>query len=247
MNMKWKLSTLALAAAVSFSATAGTDTTLSVKGEITPGSCTPTLGASEVDYGTINASTLTAVAPALNQLGNKTVSLAINCTAAVPVGITVTDGRADSRLALNGNTYIDNAGTTGVRIATSGSVFGLGKSNNVNVGAYLLSLDSTQISATDSTDTAFTPDVILGDISTNPISVTNWQKTITAPLYPHDDTVSDTVISFARAGTTVPTAIKTATMPLIVSAAVQDVSLFGAAGGESIKMDGNATLSLVYL
>ena len=246
MNMKWKLSTLALAAAVSFGASAA-DVTLLVKGEITPGSCTPTLGASEIDYGTINASTLTAVAPALNQLGNKTVSLAINCTAAVPVGITVTDGRADSRLDLDGNTYIDNAGTTNSRITSSGSVFGLGKSNNVKVGAYLLSLDSTQISATDSTDTAFTPDVIIGNISTNPISVTGWQKTITAPLYPHDDTVSDTVVSFARTGTTVPTAIKTATMPLMVSAAVQDVSLFGAAGGESIKMDGNATLSLVYL
>lgn len=246
MNMKWKLSTLALAAAVSFGASAA-DVTLSVKGEITPGSCTPTLGASEIDYGTINASTLTAVSPALNQLGVKTVSLAINCTAAVPVGITVTDARADSRLALDGNTYIDNAGATGMRVTSSGSVFGLGKSNNVNVGAYLLSLDSTQISATDSTDTAFTPDVIIGDISRNPISVTNWKKTSAAPLFPHDDTVSDTVLSFARTGTTVPAAIKTATMPLMVSAAVQDVSLFGAAGGESIKMDGNATLSLVYL
>lgn len=246
MTMKWKLSALALATALSFSATAA-DVSLSVKGEITPGSCTPTLSATNVDYGTINASTLTAVSPALNQLGNKTVDMTINCTAAVPVGITVTDARADSRLALDGNTYVDNAGTASVRVTSTGSAFGLGKVNNVNVGSYVIGVNIPQVSATNSADQAFTPDVILGDITLNPVKVTNWVKSNTGFLFPHDDTVSDTVVSFATSGTLVPVAIKTASVPLIVTSAVQDISLFGAAGGDSIKLDGNATISLVYL
>ena len=247
MNMKWKLSTLALAAAVSFGASA--DVTLSVKGEITPGACTPVLGASDVDYGTINASTLTAVAPALNQLGNKTVSLAITCTAAVPVGITATDARADSRITLGGDTFLDNAGAAAVRLTQDRNTYGLGKINNVNIGVYSMAVDVAQVSATDSAGTSFTPDILSGMItSTSPLVTNDWVKTNNGFVLPvTSDPVSGTVVTFARAGTTVPTPIKSATVPLIISSAIQDVSSFGYNNGESIKLDGNATLSLVYL
>lgn len=246
MNMKWKLSALALASALSFSATAA-DVTLSVKGEITPGACTPVLSASEVDYGTVNAANLTAVAPALNQLGNKTVDLTINCTSAVPVGITANDARSDSRADLNATSFIDNAGSTGTRLSTGGNAYGLGKVNDVNIGAYSLAVDINKVSVTDDSNTAISADVISSYSTSNPSTATDWVKSSQGFMNPLSAAPWGTITSFARSGSVTPVAIKSATVPLIISTAIQDVNLLTSDAGEPVNLDGNATISLVYL
>ena len=247
MTMKWKVSTLALCTAISFAtfnAAAAESVNMSVIGTITPGSCTPTLSAASVDYGTINAASLTAVAPALNQLGSKEVTLSIACTGATLVGIAATDARAATTIALSEDTYIANTSKSrsDYNVTNSGQAYGLGVAGteSTNIGAYSIAMNLGDITATDGADANLNVEMM----SVRQTS-TDWTKSVTGMINPLSGALAN-ITTFASAGTITPVAIKNATIPLTITAAVQPMSQFSLAG-ESITLNGNATIGLVYL
>lgn len=216
MNMKWKISAVALCSALSFAtfnAAAAGSVTMGVKGSITPGSCTPTLSAAEIDFGTITASTLTAVAPALNQLGSRDITLSI------------------ANASPNQTNY---------SVGNSSQAFGLGTVGTTKIGAYTIAMKMSDITATDGADANLPVDML-----SVRAGITTWNKANTGMLSPFNGT-SANIVTFARTGTLAPVAIKTASVPLTITAAVQPMSAFSSAS-ESITLSGNATIGLIYL
>lgn len=251
MKMKWKFSALALCTAVSltaFNAAAGTTADLSVIGTIAPASCTPTLSnGAVVNYGSISPTSLTAVAPALNQLGTKKIALTITCTGQTLVALNAADNRSASEVTLNATTFIANAGASSVSITTNDQAYGLGTAttSSAQIGAYTLAANIMNVTVTDGADDSFEADVLTTRDTT--LSSATWTKATGGFLNPTG--AAGTHLTFAKAGSLVPTAIKTAEVPLYVTAAVQPMSAFAAdfSANEVIELDGNATISLVYL
>ncbi|MFA1645855.1 MAG: DUF1120 domain-containing protein [Enterobacteriaceae bacterium] len=245
MNMKWKISAVALCSALSFAtfnAAAAGSVTMGVKGSITPGSCTPTLSAAEIDFGTITASTLTAVAPALNQLGSRDITLSIACTGATGVAFAANDNRLESIVPLSTDTFIANASPnqTNYSVGNSSQAFGLGTVGTTKIGAYTIAMKMSDITATDGADANLPVDML-----SVRAGITTWSKANTGMLSPFNGT-SANIVTFARTGTLAPVAIKTASVPLTITAAVQPMSAFSSAS-ESITLSGNATIGLIYL
>lgn len=125
--------------------------TLTVGGTITPEACAVTLGGNGlVNYGALSSGTVQAysvyngtnavyIAPA------KTVSLDVTCSAPTAFGLSWTDNRASSKLAVNSD--------DGIR-------FGLGQSGTNNIGAYQLNFSGLAVAAS-STATPAAPAGIL--------------------------------------------------------------------------------------
>jgi type 1 fimbria pilin len=245
MNMKWKISAIALCTAMSFAAfnaAAATSVVMGVKGTITPGSCTPTLSATDVDFGTINASSLTAVAPALNQLGSKNITLSIACTGATAVGIAANDNRISSVLPLDATSYIAGASAnqSSYNVSNNAQAYGLGLAGDKKIGAYSISMKLSDITATDGADANVAVDMLSVRQSS-----TDWAKSVTGMMNPLNGTTAN-IITFARTGTLAPVAIKTATVPLSITAAVQALTNLPSSS-EGITLDGNATIGILYL
>ncbi|WP_333496271.1 DUF1120 domain-containing protein [Kluyvera sp. CHPC 1.251] len=243
--MKKLLIATSLSAALfaSFNATAGSDVTLKVIGSIVPGACVPTLpNGGTIDYGTIRNEVIapTGVTNKLVQLGQKSITLTVTCDNEIAVGITSTDNRSDSNVGLNGTTsFIDGAWTDGTDAANTSNGFGLGKAGSINIGAYAITIDVATVTA-DSTavDVLRTEDV-------NASTVT-WE-TYDGAFCSLTSGCSDAAraLTVATKGSLVPKAFKVLTAPLLITAAVQDNSVLGT--DDTITLDGNATISLVYL
>lgn len=248
MKMVKKVLSAAMATALmacAFNASAGSDATLKVIGSIVPGACVPSLpNGGIVDFQTWRNGQIapTGVANKLVQLGTKTINLTVTCDTEISVAIVDTDNRLDSRVGLNGSTaFIAGSLADGGNLATSSGAFGLGKApNGANIGAYSLAIDVNNTTA-DGTKV----DVIY---VTNGVYSENrtWAKTTTGALCPlNGGCNTDRGSSVAETGTTTPKAFKVLNAPLLVGAAVQDNTVLGTA--ETINLDGNATISLVYL
>jgi hypothetical protein len=76
-------------------------------------------------------------------------------------------------------------------------------------------------------------------------SSTDWAKSVTGMMNPLNGTTAN-IITFARTGTLAPVAIKTATVPLSITAAVQALTNLPSSS-EGITLDGNATIGILYL
>lgn len=235
-QFKKTLSSLGVCAALMMAAqaNAANDATLKVVGNIVPAACTPTLSSDgEVSFGTIAASAIEN-APSGNslvQLGSKDVVLSISCEAKTAVGFNMVDNRASSAVALNATTFIDPVfqGSTSADQAYFG--FGLGlASNNAKIGAYSVSLN-VALAVADGEEA----DVIISD---------NAGSTWRSGKHARQLNNAARVATFAAEESLQPIMFKEASLPLKVSAAVQPSSVLG---GDEVILDGNATVSLVYL
>ncbi|MFQ0834511.1 DUF1120 domain-containing protein [Citrobacter freundii] len=244
--MKKLLLAASLGAALltSFNASASSDVTLKVTGSIIPGACVPTLpNGGVVDYGTIRNALIdpTSTTNKLVQLGQKSLILTVTCDTEIAVGITSADNRSGTNIALNsGSSYIENTRTDGGTLVTTSNGFGLGQApNGVNIGAYSISFDTNSITADGNAVDLLTT----GDVNTPPLTWTKSNGSFCSTTSGCTD--SARALSVAETGTLVPKAFKVLTAPLLVAAAVQDNSILGT--DDTITLDGNTTISLVYL
>ncbi|HCZ9101562.1 TPA: DUF1120 domain-containing protein [Klebsiella michiganensis] len=238
MFSKKSLSALCVCAAIvsAAGANAATDANLTVKGTFTPAACTPELSNSGVvDYGSMSNSILekTISGSSLVQLGKKSITLAVSCDAATSVGIIAQDNRASSKVALSSSAYIADY-VPGQHMFNTNAVFGLGTVNNVNIGAYTV----TAMRGGTTADGAAV-DMIVKDTD---IAGSGWKNANGGGLYYPDAT---RIVTVAEIGKTTPMLFKDLVTPLDIVSAVQDNSILGSA--TKIELDGNATLSLVYL
>jgi len=233
---KKTLSTLSVCAAlfVAAQANAANESTLKVTGSIVPAACTPTLSNSgEVSFGTIAASVIKSPAEGngLVQLGAKDITFSISCEAEAAVGFKMIDNRTSSAVALSASNYIVSPVSGGASAAQTYFGFGLGlASNNAKIGAYSVTLDGANTTA----DGAAASLVYSDDEGKS------W-RTGTAVYQVADNARVTTV---AKTGSSQPQLFEEASFALKISAGVQPSSVLGS---DEITLDGNATLSLVYL
>lgn len=224
--MKKTLLAVILAACAS-SAVAAPTAVLKVKGVLTNSACSPELSQSGiVDYGTIHTADLSD--SAVNQLGQKTISLTITCEAATKVSWNLVDDRVDSRAGLT----VNNGDATGAGVSAANQTYGVGKTaGDVAIGNYSLFVNvGSVVSGTDTVDTI----VMDGNNSV-------WTKStdgITQGLNNRDITIATT-------GSVEPLAFTTATFPLVTSLAIQDTKTLAIT--DDTDLDGQVTISLRYL
>ncbi|MCE9991396.1 DUF1120 domain-containing protein [Enterobacter asburiae] len=236
---KKKLTTLAVCAAVMVSANvnAATDTTFTLTGDFKPAACVPTLeNGGTVDFGKMNTTKLSTAtgSTGLVQLGRKSINLTITCDAAASVGILTQDNRSSSKVDLSATAYIENGANDSKNIVNTDVAFGLGTTDDgKSIGVYSL---RAIIAGT-------TVDGVASDLiykNTTPTE-SAWTRANDGVLYPDNGRV----LSAADTGSLVPKYFTEMTVPLYITAAVQTKDKLGS--GSEVKMDGNATISLVYL
>lgn len=218
---------------LSLNVLAASDTaTLSVAGEISPGSCTPSLdGGGVVDYGHIDANTLTAVAPTANMLPTKTVSITITCQGPTRVAYSTFDNRHPSTVALD----LTDAGTDGSVVQANSSHFGLGyTAAHVPIGDYAIAMPLTATADGKSVDVLASGQNVIGDWEVSPSG-----KALTG------DSPYVRYFTVGATGTNEPLAFTTVVIPMKISTGVQAASVLGTT--DQVKLDGNTTFSLSYL
>lgn len=227
---------LAMGAAllVAAQANAAGDVTLKVSGNIIPAACTPALSNSgEVAFGSIAAASIRNAASdnTLVQLGSKEVTLTVKCDAATAIGFKILDNRSASAVALSSTAFINAPIEGGASATQSYFGFGLGLANNeAKVGAYTVAVDSATLAA----------DGAPASLLVSDDEGENWQTGGAA--YQLND--NSRIITAGNTGSTEPKMFSELSAPLKISAAVQTSSVLGS---DEITLDGNATLSLVYL
>ena len=227
--------------------TVTSDATLTVVGEFNPGACTPEFtGGGIIDYGKHPNMALnpTGVTNPLVQLGRKTTTLTIKCTAPTLFGITSFDNRLNSRIGLSSTAYIANAFGKKMNATATSNGFGLGLApNGQKIGSFCIGIDTMAGVVTASDDT--------GDLNVDVIQTGDFTQT--TPVWIKSDTGSivstngakNRAYSVAKTGELTPVAITMAQFPLLIDAAVQDNTVLGTT--EVIKLDGNVTLQVLYL
>lgn len=191
---KAMLATLVMSAASSVLAANTAD--LTVTGKITPVACTPNfVGGGTVDYGNINASTLSSSKEVT--LAAKDVAYSITCDASIVMA----------------TKWIDARRGTAYKSAVVGSEFGLGESGGSKIGSYRI-LEKSKNLVADGKPAALLSSWNNGAWS--PIGVSSLGQV-------HDATGSERV-SFAPSGTTVPGAYSTVSGKLTVEATIAPTS-----------------------
>lgn len=234
-----KLSALAVCAAVFVSANvhAATDATLTVEGKFVPAACSPVLGdGGKVDFGSMSTAMLNTAtgSTGLVQLERKKINLTITCDAATSVGILAQDNRASSKVTLGSTSYIENYSGLGDNLLTTGAVFGLGTTTDgKSIGSYSITAIAAEM-LVDGKAAA----VIIKDLDQG---TGTWSSTPGGLFYP-DQT---RLVTVAETATKIPKYFTEMSVPLYVAAAVQTKDKLGT--GTEVTLDGNATISLVYL
>ncbi|CAM8677842.1 MULTISPECIES: DUF1120 domain-containing protein [Leclercia] len=233
---KKNVATLAVGAALLVSAqvNAADDVTMKVSGTILPAACTPALSNSgEVAFGSIAASSIRK-APAGNalvQLGSKDITLTVTCDAATAIGFTMADNRASSAVTLSSSAYVNSVFAGGPSITQSYFGFGLGvATNDAKIGAYTVAVDGAKMTA----------DSVAADLLVSDNNGATWR----AASYGNQSNDNSRIVTVGQVGSTEPKMFKEMTVPMKIAAAVQPSSVLGA---DEIVLNGNATLSLVYL
>ncbi|WP_050478103.1 DUF1120 domain-containing protein [Herbaspirillum rhizosphaerae] len=201
---------------------AATTTELKVTGVIRPAACTPSFtGGGTVDYGVIPPTSLSATAPTV--LAEKSVPFSVTCDAATKVAVRAIDNRSASVapgvLAAAGAGFVDNY------------AYGLGTVGGKKVGAYKIRMPQGSFTA-DGT----TPDLIYDLLNDN-----TWKRSGGGNLYSN----GTGRLSFATAGTIVPSAYKTMTGTIAVQAVIDKTSNLDLTG--DVPLDGSATIEVQYL
>lgn len=250
--------TAALALCAFNASAANTDTTLLVKGTYTPGACSPTfVGGNTVDFGTHSITTLapTTGTNKLVQLGGKSMTLQVECSSPTLVAIFSTDQRVSSRTDLNSTHAIENAygPNLDMPVSATSNGFGLGttNANGVNTGAYSITVDEKNVTATGVDANNDPTDLSIDVISTTDYTAASpvWTKTqgygVFCGMTSGCGSYVGFAVSVANKGTLTPVAVKQLNMGLWIAAAVEDNTTLGTS--DKTTLDGDATISIYYL
>lgn len=237
MNISFKriaLSSSVLAAGLLAGAVqAQTSAELKITGTITPPACTITLGkGGTADFGSFSYNTLKANG---TKLAEQLVDLVVACEGPARVGLSLVDNRASSKIAkadVDAAEWASSATTVG-----DPYVYGLGTvtttdNKQVKVGGAMFGFKGGVVT-------------VDGTASSNVIYSTDkstWANDATLRQY----LSPSLTYSFVKGATgTTPVAIQNVQGTLSVVSTINKNSLLPA--GQSIKLDGSATISLVYL
>jgi len=236
MNKKVLVAALALAI-TSANAFAGDTATLRVKASLASTSCTPELSNNGViDFGNVQLGDLSQ--SEASQLGEKGVTLTINCPTPTKVGWSIADNRADSNAATSSgsNLKVMNATDNGASLRGTVSTFGLGKTHDgKNIGAYSIYTSTGQVTANGTNVEPIRTAVTAGN------GVSRWQKATGGTIANKDLGL----MSVSPNGKTEPMAVTSVSFPLNVSLAVESLKKLSLT--EATDFNGQATISVVYL
>ncbi|WP_175425735.1 DUF1120 domain-containing protein [Trinickia violacea] len=210
---------LATIGGMSFTQAHAQSVEVKVIGTIKPAACTPTLaGGGVVDYGDIKASTLKQTE--FNVLSEKNLALSITCDSPMKIGLRVTDNRPE--------TVVPGAQAASGGGGDDSRSHGLGAVSGKNVGIYTMSVreftgDSTSVDTVRSTDAGKT-----------------WMAG--AWMLPGGTHMTSWA---ATDNKTVPGAYKNLTGTVTVATVLNKGSELPLEN--DVRLDGSATLELVYL
>ncbi|EAW1718664.1 DUF1120 domain-containing protein [Salmonella enterica subsp. indica] len=213
------------------------NSTLEVTGTLMPGICTPQLAdGGIIDYGTIYGIGLISTS---NQLGVKNIDLTIHCDSPTMVAIYSTDNRVDSQA----NVIVKKSWNSG-NDATSKDKkrYGLGTtSGGKPIGAFTIGIDLENVQVDDLPVSNFRM------LSTTNINAANisWSPSYADELWEHSYQGYWYAITPSYNDRFFPIPFTNATIPLIISAAVTKYKDMDTE--EEINLDGNVTLSMIYL
>lgn len=215
----------ALVVSTANSAFAADTTILKVQGTLIMGSCTPSLPSDGVvDFGAIPVDSLSDTA--VNQLGQKDITLTLTCTSPTKVAWSVIDDRSDS--------VIDTQPEVDTQPGTPLTEFGLGKTaDGVKLGSYIVSARNNGQAIIDG---------IAGVLSFSEDNGSTWTLGSNGGVYFHPD--GNRLITFSNAQDE-PVAFKVASDQLTVGASVQNTTTLAIT--DDTPLDGQATISLKYL
>ena len=222
----------ALATALVISTTANSASfDLGITGTITPASCVPTLGNSNIAYGNIPTEMLSADKETF--LPMKSTTYTIICDAAVKVALKIKDNRHGTQSSPTENFQIFEE-----TVGLGPSSFGLGTDASGNkIGLWVPALNVASIT----TDTESGVDVLYSGAATP-----NWVKIPKTSVRVYNGTYrNDVMNTFAKKGELTPLALTTVNgileiQPVIAPASTLDLT-------EPVALNGSATIELVYL
>ncbi|WP_426505057.1 DUF1120 domain-containing protein [Serratia proteamaculans] len=209
---------------------------LKIGGSITQSACTPTLSdGGSLDYGDIKVDTLKT--DGYTVLPVKTLDLSITCIAPTKVGFSATNNRIGS---VAGSTEKGNgAAPKPVSFSLASSVYGLGMAGTKKIGGY-------GVDTANCTYNGKVADVLYRKLNNE------WSTYVTGGTpggYLLDSDMGDTKLlvtwGIYSMGDLYLATLKTATCTLKVQAYINKASELDIT--QPIKMDGSATLELVYL
>ncbi|HDS5593166.1 TPA: DUF1120 domain-containing protein [Enterobacter hormaechei subsp. xiangfangensis] len=209
---------------------------MSVGGTVITGSCTPTLSASTVDYGTIDVSRLTSTNTVTgNRLGFRDITLNVTCDSPMKVAWGVTDNRTGTAAYLNSE--VERSG--GNYHYEQAYFFGLGDTpEGKHIGSYSITLMESK-STVDGGPVRLlqrhNPSLPWGDLIAANGSMNNVYD-LEHPEYQ---------FTAGSPGTNEPMAATTVSYALSISAEVDLMSNLNLT--DDTVLDGSATFTLVYL
>lgn len=215
----------------SFAGYAAESASLSVTGTITPATCGVTLSAASIDLGNIAASTLTQKAN--TKLGSD-ITVNVACDAPAAVAVQTTDNRASSAITVAEAHENMELPELPEQALTDANIFGLGTdSANNNVGILMLGITGATV-----------------DGSSNPhllssLDRASWTATSVANSSGLTLTKDGYFASASAADATSPVAFTNATYTISSGVVLKKGDQYPS--GESVRLDGNVTFSVVYL
>ncbi|MDI3426022.1 DUF1120 domain-containing protein [Enterobacter sp. V87_3] len=234
-----KLLLATLIAATSTAALADASVVMKVKGKMNHASCTPELSnGGSIDFGTI---ALDQLSPnVVNQMGQKDMSLTINCPAATRVAWSIADNKEDSNAAndlTSSQFYICDGADNGNDVWGAGTTYGVGfTSVGEKIGAYAIATRVNDITAN-----GVPAQAIYAPAFTNSKGEYMWRN-LTTGLIANGNAE---IMTATSPGKTTPLAITNVVFPFKVSLAVVNTDRLTTT--EETQLSGETTITLVYL
>ncbi|WP_137849634.1 DUF1120 domain-containing protein [Enterobacter sp. 2VL] len=234
-----KLLLATLIAATSTAALADASIVMKVKGKMNHASCTPELSnGGSIDFGTI---ALDQLSPnVVNQMGQKDMSLTINCPAATRVAWSIADNKEDSNAAndlTSSQFYIRDGADNGNDVWGAGTTYGVGfTSVGEKIGAYAIATRVNDITAN-----GVPAQAIYAPAFTNSKGEYMWRN-LTTGLIANGNAE---IMTATSPGKTTPLAITHVVFPFKVSLAVVNTDRLTTT--EETQLSGETTITLVYL
>ncbi|MEI9483034.1 DUF1120 domain-containing protein [Enterobacter cancerogenus] len=234
-----KLLLATLIAATSTAALADASIVMKVKGKMNHASCTPELSnGGSIDFGTI---ALDQLSPnVVNQMGQKDMSLTINCPSATRVAWSIADNKEDSNAAndlTSSQFYIRDGADNGNDVWGAGTTYGVGfTSVGEKIGAYAIATRVNDITAN-----GVPAQAIYAPAFTNSKGEYMWRN-LTTGLIANGNAE---IMTATSPGKTTPLAITNVVFPFKVSLAIVNTDRLTTT--EETQLSGETTITLVYL
>ncbi|MCM7772628.1 DUF1120 domain-containing protein [Enterobacter asburiae] len=226
-------------AMASSAALADSSVVMKVQGKMNNASCTPELSnGGSIDFGTIALDQLSPTQT--NQMGQKDMSLTINCPSATKVAWSIADNKEDSNAAndlSSSEFYIRDAKDNGGDVYGAGTTYGVGTTAaGDKIGAYAISTRVNEITANGVPAQAiFAPSYV------NSNGEYMWRN-LSSGVIANGNAEIQTA---TKPGSLSPLAITNVVFPFKVSLAIVNTNRLSTT--DEAQLSGETTITLVYL